>query len=223
MLYVSNTTVDPSPPLSRDTQKGKTKNTTKEEQKKAFLLEAEELMRGATLSLSAATQAATQAEYAVLTYEQRAASGGGGREDSMALAREESKAPATQTEGPNLGHEMNRSIHWHRLKEDAVRQHGIDVKLSWSEKDGAYTISEVVRGGAAWKNGAIHVGNVVTRIDEMPLEAKSAEKVDIKFDPYTFLPYSYTHTYMYIIYVYVCVCIYIYHKKNKSCCFLLVL
>jgi hypothetical protein len=199
----SNTTVDPSPPLSKDTPKENPKNATKEEHKKAFLLEAEELMRGARLSLS------------VLPYEQSAASGVAGREGrrakegsraqakegSRAQARKDSKAlKAMQQEGPNLGHGMRSRIHWHRLKEDAVRQHGIDVKLSLSEKDGAYNISEVVRGGAAMKNGSIHVSKVVYRLSLVPYyPSMRVTRIDD----------------MYVYDIYICM----YMIRNKSYCF----
>ena len=90
-------------------------------------------------------------------------------------------APATQQE-PNLLHEEEMPLNETEAsmapeKEDAARQYGIDVKLAWSDEVGAYVISEVVRGGAAWKNGFINVGNVVTHIDENPLEAMSTEQV----------------------------------------------
>jgi hypothetical protein len=61
--------------------------------------------------------------------------------------------------------------------EEKERQYGIDIELEWSEAQDSFVVKETVRGGAAWKNGLINVGNVVTHIDEEPLAGKTAEAV----------------------------------------------
>jgi len=67
------------------------------------------------------------------------------------------------------------------VHEEEEKLFGIDIELVWSEKDEAYAVSEIVRGGAAWKNGLVNVGNIITHVDEMPLEGKSLEQAMVCF------------------------------------------
>jgi len=67
------------------------------------------------------------------------------------------------------------------VHEEEEKLFGIDIELVWSEKDEAYAVSEIVRGGAAWKNGLVNVGNIITHVDEMPLEGKSLVQAMVCF------------------------------------------
>ena len=102
-------------------------------------------------------------------------------ETNQPVSSNVAEAPATQPE-PDLLHEVEMPRNGEEASMasengDAARQYGIDVKLAWSDEVGAHVIAEVVRGGAAWKNGFINVGNVVTHIDDNALEAMSTEQV----------------------------------------------
>ena len=62
-------------------------------------------------------------------------------------------------------------------EDEPEKQYGIDMDLIWSESEEAFVVAEIVRGGAAWKNGLINEGNVVTHVDEETLTGKSVHEV----------------------------------------------
>jgi hypothetical protein len=52
-------------------------------------------------------------------------------------------------------------------------KYGIDMDLAWSDSSGAFEVKDIVRGGAAWKNGRINIGNIITHIDGRDLAGES--------------------------------------------------
>jgi len=93
-------------------------------------------------------------------------------------ARVDSPAPVANTDGAVPMQLI--SGEQEALPEEAVpeKQYGIDMELVWSGSEEAFVIAEIVRGGAAWKNGLINEGNVVTHVDEIPLEGQSTQAVN---------------------------------------------